>query len=275
MEPFTLDQDLRGITDAVSALRRRWAGISLVPGGLDRRPEKPSGRVSQSRPVATLMIGLRRGLGFRRSDGGWHRLAVDEVYLLRRGQWQERDISRDYDQLRVGFSEHEADLLRNRNDHRTGIILPLPERRRWAMLLELVQSGDAEQVHAAFALLLAEIETALHRPARFPSRGERRFHVLCDLLREAPAEAHSRESLAAAIGCHPGHVTRLFTRHAGCSYGTWLERERWVRVRELLRGSDLTLEAIATSCGFGSANYLVRRFRAATGMTPTRWRRGG
>lgn len=263
------------MTEAVVSLRRRWPGIRLIPGGLDIRPEHPLGRMSRSRAVATLMIGLRRGLGFRRPDGGWHRLADDEVYLLRRDQWQERDISRDYDQLRVGFSEHEANLLRNRNDQRSGIILPRPEDGRWALLLELVRTGDAGQVHAALALLLAEVEAALVRPRRHVPRGERRFHVLCDILREAPAEEHSRESLAAAIGCHPAHVTRLFVRHAGCSYGTWLERERLVRVRELLLETDLTLEAIATECGFGSANYLIRRFRAATGTTPTHWRRSG
>lgn len=275
MEPSDPDHELHTIAATVVALRQRWSGIRLVPGGLDRRPEQPQGRVSRILSVVTLMVGLKRGLGFRRADGGWHRLATDEVYLLRRGQWQERDISRDYDQLRLAFFESEVDLLRNRNDRRTGIILPHPERHRWAMLLELVQTGDAEQIHAAGALLLAEVATALDRPSRFPSRGERRFQALCDHLRESLADEHSRESLAATIDCHPGHVTRLFTRHAGCSYGTWLEHERLARVRELLRESDLTLEAIATNCGFGSANYLVRRFRAATGTTPTRWRRSG
>lgn len=274
MEPSGPNQDLRAIADIVVALRRRWSGMRLVPGGLDRRIEPPLGRVSRITSVATLMVGLRRGLGFRRPDGGWHRLAADEVYLLRHGQWQERDVSRDYDQLRLAFFDHEVDLLRNRNNRRTGIILPHPERRRWAMLLHLVQTGDPEQVHAACALLLAEVATALNRPTHFPARGERRFQALCDHLREALAEEHSRESLAATIGCHPGHVTRLFARHAGCSYHTWLERERLARVRELLRETDLTLEAIATTCGFGSANYLVRRFRAATGTTPARWRRG-
>ncbi len=43
-------------------------------------------------------------------------------------------------------------------------------------------------------------------------------------------------------------------------------------VRQLLRTSELNIGAIAERSGFASANYLIRRFRAAEGITPARWR---
>lgn len=259
------------IAQRIASLRRCWCGLRLVPGGTDAVPAVVRGRVSRVLGLV-LMVALRPGLRYRRADGGWHRLDADEVFLMRPGQWQERDVARRYDQFKLAFHRDEGEILRNRSGRKSGLRVPVPDVSRWRLLCELAEHGDGLQCHAALALLLAELQRALAQPASLPSSARRGFALLCDHLREHLAEEHSRESLAAVVGCHPAHVSRLFTIHAGVGYATWLERQRLALVEELLRGTDLPLAEIAQRSGFASANYLVRRFRAATGTTPGRFR---
>lgn len=275
MKHFSQSQDEeqdQQVRQLIESLRVRWLACRLVSGSTPQIPAHERGRLSRVDARVVLMVALRPRLRYRRLDGGWHQLAADEVFFMRGGEWQERDIAHDYDQLKVAVHGGAVELVRNRNNSKAGLRLPAPDPHRWTCLIELIEKGDDGQIHAAWALVLAEVLQALSSPASFPGPGARRFEALCEHLREQVALEHSRESLAAVIGCHPTHVTRLFTRFAGCTYSAWLERERLTMVRQLLRTSELNIGAIAERSGFASANYLIRRFRAAEGITPARWR---
>jgi AraC-like DNA-binding protein len=46
------------------------------------------------------------------------------------------------------------------------------------------------------------------------------------------------------------------------------------KARELLTGTDFTLQTIAERCGYRSAFYLSRVFKATTGQSPSEYRAG-
>ena len=54
--------------------------------------------------------------------------------------------------------------------------------------------------------------------------------------------------------------------------GTERNRYLTLQIDELLTGTELDLDAIASRVGFASAAHLVRHFRKAHGMTPGAWR---
>lgn len=49
-------------------------------------------------------------------------------------------------------------------------------------------------------------------------------------------------------------------------------RVQFARVEDLLRSSDLPLEAIARQCGFRHAEYMGVAFKRRYGVTPSQWR---
>ena len=81
--------------------------------------------------------------------------------------------------------------------------------------------------------------------------------------------------LSAIAGVHPGHLTREFRRHYGCSAGTYLRRRRLDWAAERLARSDEPLAAIAASAGFADQSHFTRQFRAQFGCTPAAFRRSG
>ena len=67
--------------------------------------------------------------------------------------------------------------------------------------------------------------------------------------------------------------TRRFREEVGISPGQWLTQQRVERARHLLESSDLSVDQIARSAGFGTAQSMRQHLQAALGVTPTAYRR--
>ncbi|MFD4637332.1 GlxA family transcriptional regulator [Lentzea sp. NPDC058436] len=66
---------------------------------------------------------------------------------------------------------------------------------------------------------------------------------------------------------------RRFRDRTGLPPLTWLRDQRIARAKELLEGSELSIEDIARRVGFGTATNLRVRFRQATSVSPREHRR--
>lgn len=78
--------------------------------------------------------------------------------------------------------------------------------------------------------------------------------------------------LAAAAGLSRTRLFALFQERLGTTPMAYVERARIHRAcQELMRGDD-ALAAVAARTGFANAFHFSRRFRAATGMPPSRFR---
>ena len=78
--------------------------------------------------------------------------------------------------------------------------------------------------------------------------------------------------LAAAVHVTPAHLTRSVRRVWGRPLSTLLEQLRLTRVELLLTGTSGTVAAIARTCGYADAFHCSRRFSAAHGLPPARYR---
>ncbi len=91
------------------------------------------------------------------------------------------------------------------------------------------------------------------------------------------AVAHLHEPLAVAdLAAYANMSTRTFARRftneAGLSPHRWLTRQRVLRAQELLETTDLSVDAIASRSGLGTAANLRHHFERETCTTPTRYR---
>jgi transcriptional regulator GlxA family with amidase domain len=70
----------------------------------------------------------------------------------------------------------------------------------------------------------------------------------------------------------PRNFARVFTREVGSTPAAYVESLRVERARTLLETSDLQLEQVASSCGFGTVETLRRVFGRRLGVNPSDYR---
>ncbi|MGF7235463.1 MAG: GlxA family transcriptional regulator [Frankia sp.] len=79
--------------------------------------------------------------------------------------------------------------------------------------------------------------------------------------------------LAAHAGMSRRTFTRRFRAEVGESPGKWLTQQRIDLARHLLEHSDLTIDRIAESSGFGTAASLRQHLRGAIAVSPNAYRK--
>ena len=94
-------------------------------------------------------------------------------------------------------------------------------------------------------------------------------------LHAHPEAAHTVPALARACGLGPVRFRLLFRQAASVAPKAYLARLRLARARELLLSSSRTVAAVAAASGFSNSRHFLARFQAATGRTPTEYRRSG
>ncbi|MFB4425030.1 GlxA family transcriptional regulator [Streptomyces sp. QL37] len=68
-------------------------------------------------------------------------------------------------------------------------------------------------------------------------------------------------------------LTRIFKTELGTTPHAYVESARVEAARSRLESTDATLERVASACGFGTVDTLVRAFRRRLDTTPTEYRR--
>jgi len=135
---------------------------------------------------------------------------------------------------------------------------PLALQRRALVAAAL---AGVRRVLEAGAATEVSVEPPLIARARAVIRDRLGDHVL------------SVRDLAAHCGCSADYLSHLFHRHAGETLAAHIVRLRLDRAERLLADeAALAVKEVAWACGFASAGYFIRTFRARHGLTPAVWR---
>jgi transcriptional regulator GlxA family with amidase domain len=110
-------------------------------------------------------------------------------------------------------------------------------------------------------------------PLRFQSSAVNRFSELAAWLPGHLTERLTVEQLAARVNMSPRHFARRFTVEFGATPGTYVEALRLETARERLGSPGQTVETVAASVGFRSADVFRRAFERSYGVTPGLYRR--
>ena len=94
-----------------------------------------------------------------------------------------------------------------------------------------------------------------------------------EAIEAEPGGPHSIDDLARRAAMSPRHFTRVFTDEIGEAPGQYVERIRTEAARRQLEETDDTVVAIASRCGFGTAETMRRNFIRRVGISPDQYRK--
>ena len=97
-------------------------------------------------------------------------------------------------------------------------------------------------------------------------------HRVQDWLIAHPERRSTLEELAKLAGMSSRHLTRVFKRATGVSVKHFVTELKVEVAANLLRDPSLTVEAVASKCGFADARQLRRLWLSNFGVGPAVWR---
>lgn len=102
--------------------------------------------------------------------------------------------------------------------------------------------------------------------------GDDRLVRALDVMLEAPERPHTLESVARAAGMSRSAFSERFSSTFGRTAMDLLREIRLDRGAELLRTTDLSVQAVAERVGLSSRSYFSKAFRARFGVDPAGYR---
>jgi transcriptional regulator GlxA family with amidase domain len=95
------------------------------------------------------------------------------------------------------------------------------------------------------------------------------IHQVQQHLVSNPGTRDTLGALAQRAGMSERNLTRVFKRATGISIHDYREQLRIERARDLMRNPTLTLDAVASACGFANGRQLRRVWAARFGQPPS------
>lgn len=197
----------------------------------------------------------------------WHRyrpiveLGWDSCWVTFAGDWVDR-------WRQQGFITPEAPVLETGGSE---LVL-----RPFTSLLDRVRSQPLGRQQLATADLLAIVAGSFNAHQRQHTNS--RIH---EAVLQAKAAMESSEhlgtvaELAEEVGLSRSHFHQVFKQCVGVSPYQYHLQLRINRAKELLRGSALSVKQAAAILKFSSVFQFSRMFKKKTGLSPSRYRRGG
>ena len=82
----------------------------------------------------------------------------------------------------------------------------------------------------------------------------------------------SLQQVAGQVHLHPGHLSELFKKETGITFGDFVTDMRIRRARDMLAVSPAKVSEVAAISGYEDVKYFSRLFKKHTGKTPSEYR---
>lgn len=149
-------------------------------------------------------------------------------------------------------------------------LLSEDKERRIGYSLAVKNECDALTLYILRNLLLpSEASTSPEHQAF----GMRFFENANEYIEENYKKEISLDAVSASFGYSRSHFSRLFKSVCGMNFFDYLSVFRLKKSTELLKNSDLTIESVALSCGYGCLRSYNRAFGKYFGQSPGSYRR--
>lgn len=219
---------------------------------------------------------------FESSASGEVKIRGGAIILLFPGVWHRYRPVRD-----IGWTEYWVGLKGEHIDRLAEKGFISPEQpiinigsddgliEQFIQLIHCVETqplGYQHIVSSAALLILATVLGDARKQQRGGDHAELIVQKAKTLLSEQLGNKVDMEKLAAEFSISYAHFRRVFKRYTDLSPNQYHLQVRVNYAKELLRNSDASIKAIASSLGFESQYYFSRIFKKRTGHSPSQWR---
>jgi AraC-like DNA-binding protein len=161
--------------------------------------------------------------------------------------------------------------------------VPPADRHAWSRRFDALEDELRERRDGYSEAALAHLTLLLVNVSRLAAdvAGDLRLNdepllaAVFDVIEARYHEPLSLKDVAAVVGLSPGHLTTTVARRTGRTVQQWITERRMAQARQLLAGTDLTVETTAARAGYRDVSYFIRTFKRGHGVTPADWRRAG
>lgn len=92
-------------------------------------------------------------------------------------------------------------------------------------------------------------------------------------IRDHISQPLQADAVARYVGLNRSYLSTLFKQHTGLSPLKYIQKFRLTKAQHLLESSQLSVSAIAYSCGYQQTESLIKIFRQQYGMSPSAYRK--
>ena len=138
---------------------------------------------------------------------------------------------------------------------------------------EIVSNLDDQQTaRLVLAGLLSHCSDQLINQAQKLTPSRALFEVIQEYIDDNASFQLTRDDVAKRFHISPNYLSHLFRKTGSIGFNEYLNHVRLERAKLLLKGYDMKVKEIASSCGFIDSNYFCRIFRKSTARSPTEYR---
>ena len=136
------------------------------------------------------------------------------------------------------------------------------------------EANPQTALHVVNALLTTSLDTLRSQPpTKRVSSALLTYGRIIGYVRDNYTRPITRDGIAAVVGVHPNHVSRIFNRHSDHTLVQHIQSLRTKHAARLLSSSSLPVADVAVHSGFTDLCYFFRVFRKHFAMTPAEYRR--
>lgn len=132
---------------------------------------------------------------------------------------------------------------------------------------------DMKIMEKLTSLLVLLMEESWHPENRKEVSKRQNLQAVKEYLDQHFAEVISLDQLAELFFINKFYLTRIFKEQFGVSVNHYLLEVRITHAKQLLRFTDMTVEAVGAECGMKDANYFSRLFKKMEGISPGEFRK--
>lgn len=207
----------------------------------------------------------------------------DEYYLQPGGlvfhYWQDAHYNRKPREYTRGFhielksawfQHHQVDISQYEGSHRLSDPLLIQTINR--LLIESSYADELVKTSVDFLLLdlFGRMATTKENTQHASPSWLQQLEAL---LNEECRTQFSALALSEELSVHPVHLSRMFHRYFGVTFGKYVRSIRLSRALPLLLNEQLRLTDIAFQCGYYDQSHFTNAFKRTYGKTPHQLRR--
>lgn len=133
--------------------------------------------------------------------------------------------------------------------------------------------GPAEDVSLREKLqqYLNSIMAAYHQS---PSKGQSAYvqRAIAYIKENVGSQKIGLAKAARYVHLHPGHLSEVFKRETGVTFGDYVIREKLERAREMLQESSAKISEVARAVGYEDVKYFSQLFKKHYSLNPSEYR---